>query len=1206
MLMRIKKPLILVGILLFLTLIIPVLGILALKAGPAQRLALGLVNGAIPGTISLEELHFSLLRGNIALIGASLQGADGEDLAEFDHLFVDWSWTGFVSGEIRVESLVLEGPQATLRTDEDGGLTLVRAFVNTGPKEDPTVAEPAGETGGGFPFNVVVVDVRLVDGSVDYANAAGDLRAEGHQIGLSAAADLGRLSGALDLQVGRGRFTGQGLDVRVEPFTLKMGLDRGRADLDMTSSFASGGLALEGQVDVAKAFADGFLALGIDLESITYDLVLTAKGIVLSDLLIDESPVGGTVDSRIDLAGAGFSPKTMAASFKAGLTASGISVGDGAAPMDVTVEAAAGIDGGAVLVERLHAEAGSLSLRADGRFDLTSEEVTAALALEAPDLAGSASSFGVEGVGGGVTLRAGLSGTAKEPLFDIDLKGGELQFRDVTIGNVEARAGLDRSGVLRVDRAEVVNGNSTLKVTGMAGIFDPEGAGFAEDPAIDVDFVATALHLEDFVKGLAGEVSLRARLEGNVKSPRGRVSLAGNTIELPGQRLEGFELAALLKGDRALIDPVRVVVAQGESIEGMGWVSLKKAFEFRLESKGISLGSIDAVGDEAIAEGTIRLLLTGDGTFDDPHVEGEIVVDPVVVMGRALEPFKIGLDLREGVARVSGDLDFGADASYDLKGKGFTARLAFEDTDLSSYLSMAGHAGMGARMTGWIEAAGNASELKAIEVEADLSEFAFRHNERDLARGQDLKASFRGGEIVMPGTRIYLLERGWVELWGRGGLEGQIDFHADGLIPLDLVALFVDDLPGLNGELVLDGSVGGTLETPDLRAAIEMRNVGFDLPTLVQSVENVNGRIEIVPGTVRIEHVAGRLDAGRFEASGKVGLDRFEPVDLDLSVSARALPVIVPETLDLLLNADLTLRGTAESASVRGELVLLDGTYFKDVNVSLLHTAGAATQKKRDAIVPEPRETLPLLKNTSLDVAVKARNPFVVDNNLAVMEINPDLQVSGKLTNPIVSGRAEIASGTITYQKKSFVVKKGAVDFLNPYRIEPTVNITSEVKIRQWLITLKITGTPDRLVFRFSSDPAEEDGDILSLIVFGKTTRELVEGKGGAAQKTTEQMLAELIASTFGDEIKEATGIDILEVETRGNDEKEDLDRIQVTLGKELTRRMTVKYAVESKDGEMSQRAIGEYRLFEHILMSGFQDTKGVFGGELLYRIEFR
>jgi hypothetical protein len=105
-----------------------------------------------------------------------------------------------------------------------------------------------------------------------------------------------------------------------------------------------------------------------------------------------------------------------------------------------------------------------------------------------------------------------------------------------------------------------------------------------------------------------------------------------------------------------------------------------------------------------------------------------------------------------------------------------------------------------------------------------------------------------------------------------------------------------------------------------------------------------------------------------------------------------------------------------------------------------------------------------------------------------------------------------------------------------------------------------------------------------------------------------------MITNTFGEDIKNATGVDILEVETGAQEtdgygrrqDDDDSDRIKVTVGKRLSKHMTVKYAVEAKDGEVIHHAISEYQFLEKLILSGFRDTAGVFGGKLFYRLEFR
>ncbi len=98
-------------------------------------------------------------------------------------------------------------------------------------------------------------------------------------------------------------------------------------------------------------------------------------------------------------------------------------------------------------------------------------------------------------------------------------------------------------------------------------------------------------------------------------------------------------------------------------------------------------------------------------------------------------------------------------------------------------------------------------------------------------------------------------------------------------------------------------------------------------------------------------------------------------------------------------------------------------------------------------------------------------------------------------------------------------------------------------------------------------------------------------------------MLGEMLASTFSNDIKTASGLDILET---GSGSNELYDSTKVTIGKNLSKRMSVKYSVESGAEDVRQKAMAEYRLLENIILNGFSDSKGIYGGELQFRLEFR
>ncbi len=719
-----------------------------------------------------------------------------------------------------------------------------------------------------------------------------------------------------------------------------------------------------------------------------------------------------------------------------------------------------------------------------------------------------------------------------------------------------------------------------------------------------MDFHSTSFFLQDFTDLAKGKISFSGHGEGTPGAPRGTVEIRGNDMDLGVQKLSGFAVSAKLDGKKVHIMPLSVAVVPGEVIEGSGWLSLDKAYQFNLASNGISLRSIDKLKDQNTAEGTIVLNLSGEGMLDNPSLSGTIMLHDMQIENRKIEDFKVNLGVNDGLAKASGTLNFDFEGSYHLTQKDFQVSADFKESNLTPYFEIAGRKDLTGTATGTLNMKGNADSLNRIEASADFTEFTLSFKDHQLLHTGNLKARYGNKEFIISPCRLELLRDGYLEIEGNGKPDGPISLRVDGKLPLRIAQPFIEDIDDITGNVLLSARVEGTRSAPDIRTRLTLEEIGFTVPVLLQKLHNVSGLIEGTPQAVTINNITGNLDSGTFDMNGTIDIKEYKPSVVAITVTASALPLRVPDMMDSILNANLTVSGNPEHSKVQGEIVLLEGTYYKDINMDLIQLV---KERKREVASPPREIILPFVKNMELDVSVKRRNPFVIDNNLAQLEVSPDLLFAGTLNNPVIKGRAEVNSGTVTYHKRTFDVKRGIIDFLNQYKIEPTIDIAGEVQIRKWQILLDISGTPDRIAFNLTSEPPEEDGDILSLLLFGKTTREFAEREGGAT-RSTKEMLAEMLATTFGEDIKKTTGLDILEVETGSREEETSTasESIKVTLGKQLTKRMTVKYAAETKDGEMIQRAIAEYQFFENILLSGFQDSRGIFGGELLFRLEFR
>lgn len=823
-------------------------------------------------------------------------------------------------------------------------------------------------------------------------------------------------------------------------------------------------------------------------------------------------------------------------------------------------------------------------------FNLMLKDIEAADFIEDPPVSGL-----LEG-------KIVIGGDLTDLTADIDLKAKKLAAKASQIGDVAFLAKL-ADGILVIDKLFIKNKKSALKLSGSAGVFTPHTLKPMDDPPIALDVKADTIYLQDFLEEMKATASINATISGTAKKPQGEFDIQAKQIDLGAQKLEEIRLKGVFKDEKVNLSTLLVQISKDQAIQGDGWISMDQRYNLRLASKGISLDQIDAVREKNIAKGVIVLDLAGEGAFDNPKLSGTVAINDFRVNDKDLGNVKIELKLSDFMATVKGKLNFDISATYQIKSQDFSANLNFSNTDLTPYFSLADAKNFTGNITGKIQASGNASDPSKISGDAQFELLDLFMKEQELAHAENFEISFKDQKVSIPGLALRLLKDGNLTIQGNADLQGPLAIKADGSIPLDGLALVKDTLPGITGTIKLSANVGGTVEKPAVSSEIILEKIGFTVPELMQKFHDLNGRIIISPEALEIEKLQGMLDKGQIELSGKVALEDMKPGQIKMDLSMRALPIKVPDMLDILLQSDLSFSGDLKKDStLKGDIVIVEGVYHKDINVSL--TSGV-TEKKRAQSVKTEKATNPMLEKMKLDISIKRRNPFLVDNNIAYLDINPDIRITGTAQAPMIQGRTSIESGTITYQKKEFEVKKGVIDFLDPYKLVPTLDIESTVQIRTWLINLAISGDPDNLVFTLSSNPPEEDGDIISLIVLGKTSEELMGGSGGG--KSAEQMLAEMVATTFGDDIKQMTGLDHFEMESANDPGSEtESEGVKVTVGKNLSERLTVKYSTDSRAGEMVQRAISEYKLLENLVISGFQDSMGIFGGELQYRLDFQ
>lgn len=767
-------------------------------------------------------------------------------------------------------------------------------------------------------------------------------------------------------------------------------------------------------------------------------------------------------------------------------------------------------------------------------------------------------------------------------------------------GRVQAKADWD-DGRLTIPDLKLFKAASAVHVN-LSATWRRKGEHqWSAAPLVDARIQGRDIRVQDFFPDDDGTLTLEGAVSGPSTNLKGQFELSGTDLSLEGQPFKSLYIKGRSSADKIYWDILEIAVAKDQQLTSQGWYAFDRRFSLSMAAEDIDLRHVAALQRARPVDGHLGLHLKATGSIDAPQVDADLVIREPRLNDQPWDDFQMTAQMQGRHLKLMANLNFDLTADYRIDSGDFNLKADFDRSDLSPYLALWAGADWAGKLSGSLRANGNRHQLTNIQGELSLIDTELSYQNRPIISTPQLIARLEDGRLELPSSRMELLNNGFVNLQADGQLSANLRISSDGRLPTAALTPFVKALEEPRGEVIFQASAQGPLDKMQWQTKLDFNDTGFEIPGLDQQVKSLKGHLEITPGRLIVEDVSGRMDGGRFTLNGKLPLIDWQPVAGQLILNAHALPLQWPDTMDAVISGNLTFKGAKDTPALSGQLVLLEGSYYKDVKMNLL---SAVTQKKRAVPVSSSYSVPGQLGPTSLNVAITHRYPLLVDNNLANLQIAPDLKISGTLARPILGGRAQVTEGEVIFRRKSFEVKRGVVDFINPYKIEPNLDIVAEADIRQWQVSLSLSGPPDQLVFKLNSNPAESENDILSLILLGRTGSELAKGEGGGNQ-TTRQMLASLVATAWGEDVKKHSGVDILEVETGSGEDQESVNQVQLTVGKRLSRRLTVKYEVESGNEELVQRAVSEYRFLEHLLASGFQDSKGGYGGEMVFRLEF-
>jgi outer membrane protein assembly complex protein YaeT len=401
-----------------------------------------------------------------------------------------------------------------------------------------------------------------------------------------------------------------------------------------------------------------------------------------------------------------------------------------------------------------------------------------------------------------------------------------------------------------------------------------------------------------------------------------------------------------------------------------------------------------------------------------------------------------------------------------------------------------------------------------------------------------------------------------------GGLrfdgDPMLDLSADGEIDLRLVGAFVSGV-STGGRARLAARASGAPSDPKIDGRLDLERGEWRMASPRVAVSDLAGRIDLSGDELTIADLAGQANGGSVSVAGRLKHAGLEFTSGTLAISGQGLAMAIPEGLKTQANVELTLGVDRGAWSLSGDAVVLGGAYREPLSL----TSGILQAIQAPPLLGQPQPA-PGAGALGLDVRLTTGDDIIVDDNYAQLALAADVRIGGTIAQPTLLGRAEARDGGRIFLGGNVyrIDGPGVIDFSNPSRIEPDLQINAVTRVAGTQIRLSLTGTPATLETKLTSDtdPNLGQAELVSLLVTGRT------GNSGGLSVTNDQLIGYLSGEVLG-VTGRALGLDTLRIE-REQDVRFDAGLVatqtdpssRLTFGKDVTRKVELVFSQDLKD----------------------------------------
>ncbi|MGB2889892.1 MAG: translocation/assembly module TamB domain-containing protein, partial [Candidatus Acidiferrales bacterium] len=544
--------------------------------------------------------------------------------------------------------------------------------------------------------------------------------------------------------------------------------------------------------------------------------------------------------------------------------------------------------------------------------------------------------------------------------------------------------------------------------------------------------------------------------------------------------------------------------------------------------------------------GTLVLSAQGHGTLKQPQLDAKLAINHLRISNQAVPQFQAQLNvanqqadfildsqIADGFVQAKGNVNLAPDyymtASLDTRafplGPLFATYLPGQAGDLQGQTEL--HA--------WLK--GPLKDVSRVQGQLELPTLNLAYKSVQISNAGPIRVKYESGvvelapaELKGTGTDLHL--QGTVPVKSQAPL----NFQASGTADLALIRSFASDLDS-SGKVDLNLSARGDKAHPEVQGNLRIVNAAFSSSSSPMGLGKINGQLQIQSDRIQITQLTGEAGGGTIAAQGSLA---YRPqMAFNLGLTANSIRVRYPQGVRAILDGKIALNGTAQDSTLSGQVSVDRLSFTNEFDLASFMSQFSDESPTTSSTGFE--------QNMHLKIAVQSAQQLALASSKLSVEGSTNLRVTGTAANPVILGRTTLTGGELFFLGNRYQIQNGVINFANPIRTEPVVNLNVATRVKQYNITLNFVGPVDRLRTTYVSDPGLPPADIISLLAFGKTTEEAATSPSTPASLGAESVVAQRVSGTVSGQVEKLAGISQLQIDPLvGGDQRDPGARLAI------------------------------------------------------------